>query len=420
MDKKILIFHPAQQHSYRLAESLYSSFKDTYFLTSVYFKKSLPYYLIRIISLFFPNIFLNFSKRKIANFPDENVYIVNSLLGFLEIFLYKFSFFRKIYLFTKRLNSYLYRYRFSKIIIKHNINIIIGYDDRSFYVFDYIKKKHPNILLILDVSSPSLLFQLDLFKNDYSSKKIKDYFISDKKDMKNNINEIKLANKYILTSNLTIESISLINPKLRTNQILKVNYGSNFTNKLTKSDLYFHKTKKPILKFIYVGRISYAKGSFHLLEAFSDLGPNFELYLAGQITNKFFLYKYSKYKNIHFLGHLNKNKLDNYYNLCDVVIFPTLVEGQSLTIIESIQRLKPIIASKSTGLDEDLVNMKNCIILESVNKNEIQRKVTFIYHNQKYLYTFSKALLLTMNKYTWSNYASKIVGYFKSDEIFNT
>lgn len=59
-------------------------------------------------------------------------------------------------------------------------------------------------------------------------------------------------------------------------------------------------------------------------------------------------YLYSKYKyleNVNFIGSLSREEVDNYYNDCDVVIFPSKLETWGLPISEAKEFNKPILLS---------------------------------------------------------------------------
>lgn len=87
------------------------------------------------------------------------------------------------------------------------------------------------------------------------------------------------------------------------------------------------KRKDDILRIIYVGNISYRKGSHRLLQVVSEI-DGVELFLAGTYDKNSSLYtNYSGIKNIHFMGFITRDKLMIYIINVIFLFFPLCVKA---------------------------------------------------------------------------------------------
>ncbi|MBT6842413.1 MAG: glycosyltransferase family 4 protein [Candidatus Melainabacteria bacterium] len=104
------------------------------------------------------------------------------------------------------------------------------------------------------------------------------------------------------------------------------------------------KTKKvnDKLKLLFVGRMVKKQKNFlvlpEILQQASELdlhlyivgdGPDFDLLLAK-------IAEYKLESRVTILGWLNRQELETYYQLCDLLIFPSIVEGVSNVLVEAI------------------------------------------------------------------------------------
>lgn len=74
-----------------------------------------------------------------------------------------------------------------------------------------------------------------------------------------------------------------------------------------------------------------------------------------------------------FTGEINKP--ENYYNLFDIFIFPTLWEGLSISLIESMSSGNCILASKIPANTELIKNEMNGLVFELGNDTEFLKKL---------------------------------------------
>ena len=133
--------------------------------------------------------------------------------------------------------------------------------------------------------------------------------------------------------------------------------------------------------YLYVGRLSYEKGMITLLETAKDL--DYTLYIAGSGPLEYELKeKYRKNNNIKFLGHLNKENLNNYIKNSKFVVMPSeWYENNPLSGIESLLLGTPLLGAEIGGIPE-LINDDNGCLFESGNKDSLKSKINLMFSTE--------------------------------------
>lgn len=110
--------------------------------------------------------------------------------------------------------------------------------------------------------------------------------------------------------------------------------------------------------FLFVGRVDdKRKGLDLLLEAIARLPPNlsWKLLIVGggnQTMAKKKANQLDISEMLEFKGFVSRDELYKYYNICDVYINPSRLEGFGLTIIEAIASGTPVIATRVGAIPE--------------------------------------------------------------------
>ena len=133
--------------------------------------------------------------------------------------------------------------------------------------------------------------------------------------------------------------------------------------------------------FFYYSRLSKEKGAVTLLKAWSKVGRDIQLRIAGtgsEIDVLKRIKEEEKLDNVEFLGHIEGEKLnDNIKNASFILIPSEWYENNPLTVIESYAYGKPVIASRIGGLPEIITEGETGYLFEMGNieslKSIIQR-----------------------------------------------
>ena len=130
-------------------------------------------------------------------------------------------------------------------------------------------------------------------------------------------------------------------------------------NYISLRDNYNIPQEKTII--LYFGRIMDQKGLDVLIKAVMELDERYFLLIAGDGDFKTYCETLAKNKsNIAFIGAVNPWKRKNYFEQCDLFVFPGTFRGGrtdvwGLTLNEAIEAGKPVISTDAVGSAYDLI-----------------------------------------------------------------
>lgn len=128
------------------------------------------------------------------------------------------------------------------------------------------------------------------------------------------------------------------------------------------------------IKLLFVGNLTKRKGADLLPEIMQRLDDRFILfYTSGLRTKKIF-----SDKRMVPLGRLNLAELVNMYNLCDIVIVPSRLEGFGYSAAEAMACEKPVIATDCSSLPELVVDEEGGFLCEMDNAEEFRQKIEML------------------------------------------
>lgn len=136
--------------------------------------------------------------------------------------------------------------------------------------------------------------------------------------------------------------------KLIYNGVNPMVFTSSF---IPKSKLKIDETTTVLL---FVGNHLRRKGSDLLVPIMEELGENFLLLTTAGLRTE----KSIEFKNIRSLGKLNLQGLICAYNLCDILLFPSRLEGFGLTVAEAMSCGKPVVTTSCSSLPELIIDGK--------------------------------------------------------------
>jgi glycosyltransferase involved in cell wall biosynthesis len=129
---------------------------------------------------------------------------------------------------------------------------------------------------------------------------------------------------------------------------------------------------------LFVGRIEEIKRVDIIIDAFEFLkneGMKFRLFLAGDGTLRKQFEEYASRKGLQlivtFLGNISHEELPLYYNMADVVVLPSDMEGVPMALLEAMACGTPVIASSVGGIPGIVNNGKSGILLENVTSKSL-------------------------------------------------
>ena len=175
------------------------------------------------------------------------------------------------------------------------------------------------------------------------------------------------------------------------------------------------KGKKVLL---YLGQINKRKNILFLLELIKNLNyPKFVLLICGDGKQKKELEKKSEDwglgNKIIFTGFILENKKADYYNLGDVFLYPSKLEGFGLSVLEAAACQKALVVSDKGSLPEIVVDNQTGLIARFNDLVDWQLKVEKLLKN----YQLRKKLGLQAEKFSkmfsWERSAKENIKIFK-------
>lgn len=154
-------------------------------------------------------------------------------------------------------------------------------------------------------------------------------------------------------------------------------------------------SSKKKIKFFYIGRMDYVKGTHVLLKAFADEDPNIcELHLIGDIAGQYeqnLLKKYQNNRNIIFHGKVPSEEIALKIREYDVLIHPTIcLEVFGLNIAESLAEGKPVIATRCGGAEMQVIDKVNGLLVSPNSTEELSKAMNWMIQHPEELKQMSK------------------------------
>jgi glycosyltransferase involved in cell wall biosynthesis len=124
---------------------------------------------------------------------------------------------------------------------------------------------------------------------------------------------------------------------------------------------------------LFAGNPTLRKGADLLPKIVSQLDDSFLLLMTSGLKGKG-----TKNRNIRSVGRLSMQDLINLYTVCDIFVFPTRLEGMSLTVAEAMACGKPIVTTNTSSLPEMIVDGEGGFLCEKDNVTDFSNKIRYL------------------------------------------
>lgn len=141
-----------------------------------------------------------------------------------------------------------------------------------------------------------------------------------------------------------------------------------------------------------------------------------EFYVTGEGEERRYLESLAtdmKLKNVHFLGVVEKEKLEELYRECGVCVIPSIYEGFSLPILEGMAHKKAVITTNVGVASEVVENGRNGFVVEKRDPALIASIIRRCIEDEKLFRRVAQNGLLTSRKLTWENTAKKTIQIYE-------
>jgi glycosyltransferase involved in cell wall biosynthesis len=120
----------------------------------------------------------------------------------------------------------------------------------------------------------------------------------------------------------------------------------------------FADTTRDIKNLVFIGFLSNRKNQFYLLETLRELPDNYRLQLIGKPLNPEYQEKLEAYikeqglNNVEFIGQVDHDRIPSYLESAHVFPSASVMEVQSLVVIEALASGTPVVGLSNETIDE--------------------------------------------------------------------
>lgn len=171
-----------------------------------------------------------------------------------------------------------------------------------------------------------------------------------------------------------------------------------------------NKTENYIL---YVGRLSYGKGLFDLLETAKKISKDYDIkfYFVGKGELEKKLKKEVRKENltnVKFLGSLKHEELVEIYKKADLFLFLSYYEGFPTVVLEAMSSGLPVLVSDIEAHKNFLVNFENGVLIKKGSPDDASQKISLVLNNPDLKDRLGKKARKTVEeKFTWNMISRK-------------
>lgn len=139
------------------------------------------------------------------------------------------------------------------------------------------------------------------------------------------------------------------------------------------------KVRDKIERIFYAGRITKEKGVAELYELAKRF-PEIQFDLAGEVAQE--VDNWEKPENVSLLGIIPRKEIIERLDCSDLFVFPSYSEGFSLSLLESMARGVPAIAT-DVGANADMLNNDRGIVIPQGNIEEMEAAILLLEDSEK-------------------------------------
>ena len=408
---KVIVAHPAQQHSYRLATALKRAGVLDKYATTVYFKNGS---MTKAVSTVLKGKFrIKAESRHCDELEDKDVIQFCEGEGLLKLVALNTSVLKKHYYQIKYHTADRFAKKVAKYAIKHNADAVVTYDDSSPVLFEILKKEAPHIVRIMDMSSANLLYLKKIYESDMI--KAPDFAARMKKErsicwdptiLDRAEREIK-ATQIFLTPSTFVER-SLTFSGIKPAQMFRCPYGVDVSQFQQKEYHDVTGGKTLPIRFVYVGGVKELKGISYLLEAFMNIPKEqAELTVVGNFDSEDSDIK--KYLGrVTFTGMVLHSEIPDILKKSDVFIFPSIGDSYALSVMEAASCGLPVIVSENTGVCDKITNGVEGFVVPIQSSEALIEKIHYFISNPHKIETMGKSARKMAEENSWNAYYDNI------------
>lgn len=183
---------------------------------------------------------------------------------------------------------------------------------------------------------------------------------------------LELADAYLIPSAYVAEVIRQ-SPNFNPKKVHVIPYASSISNSIVSN-----KPQKG--RLIWIGSDPVRKGIVYCQRAAKILKekyPFIDFRIIGTVSND--IVSSNDFKDLNFIGHLNKEQLEQEFKSADIFVFPTLAEGFAGALLEAASYGVPIITTHASGFDNDFPG----VFIQQKSTEDIVNAVEHLMNNRE-------------------------------------
>jgi glycosyltransferase involved in cell wall biosynthesis len=284
----------------------------------------------------------------------------------------------------------------------HSLDAVYAYEDGAAATFHEAKRQSIMCLYDLPIPFYRTVFEIQLEEAqrfpDLAPALMAIHEPASKLERKEQ--ELQLADHIFAASSVTKNS--LLKVGIKPEKISVIPYGAPIE--------YFQPQAKidKIFRALYVGRVAAHKGVHYLLQAWKELQlPEAELMLVG--VNDFpggWLDQYAEV--VRYIPSVPHASLNEYYSAASVLVFPSLVEGFGMVLLEAMACGIPVIATSNVGGSDIITDGVEGFIIPVRDVEALKEKLEWCDRHPLELAQMGRAARRKAEQLTWNLYRQRL------------
>lgn len=406
---KIIVAHPQQQHSFRLATALKRSGDLAAYCTTAYYR---PHTLTSVVTGLLPPFWKKKSmSRCCEELSDEEVFQFSELGGLAVLFCHNVPFARRWYWQMKRKVEDRFAAKVAKLATRIHADAVICYDGCSATLFEELRHRSPKTVRIVDMSAANALYLREVYEKDAEAKP--EYSESlrgwkrvwDPVDVERTKREIAAADVFLCGSEFVKRSLGYSG--IEPSRCEVCHYGVD-----TENFPYRQRVQKSFsdrLVFIYLGAVSEHKGASYLFDAFRTIPmERAGLICVGKVNLPESIIS-NLPPNIELRGMVQHDEVSELLLSADVMLFPSLGDGFALSVMEGFASGLPVVCSDNTGAADCIVEGENGFVIPTQDIEALREKVEWFLSNRDQIPRMAECARRYVLDCTWDAYYENVV-----------
>ena len=178
-------------------------------------------------------------------------------------------------------------------------------------------------------------------------------------------------------------------------------------------------TDAPANRLLYVGTWLDRKGIRYLADAFADLAaraPEIQLTVAGCILPEEQVKAYfpaAVRDRLSVLPFLARDGMPALYASHDIFVFPSLVEGMPLTLLEAMAAAMPVVTTNTCGMADLIENETNGLLVPAADAGALANLIDRLRSSADLRRTLGLRAQECARRYTWDQIARQLEHVFQ-------